>query len=64
MELTFRASLPPIQSAIKLDGQGGARIQLDVPEEDKGAVLVLSTMTERVFVVRINDEWEREAQDA
>lgn len=32
----FVASIPPIQSAIKIDGQGGARIQLDVPENEMG----------------------------
>lgn len=30
----FRASFPPIQSAIKIAGDGGARIQLDIPESD------------------------------
>lgn len=30
----FICSYPPIQSAIKLDGQGGARIQLDIPESE------------------------------
>jgi hypothetical protein len=32
----FLCSYPPIQSAIKLDGQGGARIQLDIPESEIG----------------------------
>lgn len=35
-EIEFLASFPPIQSAIKIDGQGGARIQLDVPESEMG----------------------------
>ena len=40
--ITFRASLPPIQSAISLDGNGdGARIKLDVPACDVGAILLL-----------------------
>ena len=40
--LTFTASLPPIQSAISLDGMGdGARIKLDVPATDVGTVLLL-----------------------
>ena len=30
----FLASFPPIQSAIKLDGRDGARIQLDIPETE------------------------------
>ena len=32
--VTFRATFPAIQSAIKIGGDGGARIQLDVPESD------------------------------
>ena len=32
--VTFKASYPAIQSAIKVDGQGGARIQLDIPESE------------------------------
>jgi hypothetical protein len=35
-EVKFLASFPPIQSAIKIDGQGGARIQLDIPEIEMG----------------------------
>jgi hypothetical protein len=34
--IEFLASFPPIQSAIKIDGQGGARIQLDIPESEMG----------------------------
>lgn len=32
--VTFKCSFPQIQSAIKLDGAGGARIQLDIPESE------------------------------
>lgn len=40
--ITFLASLPPIQSAISLDGNGdGARIKLDIPRGDADAVLLL-----------------------
>lgn len=40
--VTFTASLPPIQSAISMDGNGdGARIKLDIPRSDAGAVLLL-----------------------
>jgi hypothetical protein len=41
-EIKFIASLPPIQSAISLDGNGdGARIKLDIPRSDIQAVLNL-----------------------
>lgn len=40
--VTFTAALPPIQSAISMDGMGdGARIKLDIPRSDAGAVLLL-----------------------
>lgn len=32
-KIVFVATFPPIQAAIKIDGQGGARFQMDVPEE-------------------------------
>jgi len=32
MKIEFMASLPPIQSAVKIDGSdGNARVQLDIP---------------------------------
>lgn len=40
--IEFTASLPPIQSAISMDGNGdGARVKLDVPASDMAAVLLL-----------------------
>lgn len=36
--VTFQASFPAIQSAIKVDGAGGARIQLDIPETEMPAI--------------------------
>ena len=39
-KIEFMASLPPIQSAVKIDGQdGGARIQLDVPASELPEVI-------------------------
>ena len=38
--VSFIASLPPIQGAIRFDGQGdGGRIQLDVSRDGLGALL-------------------------
>ncbi len=35
MRIEFQASLPPIQSAVKIDGsEGNARVQLDVPASE------------------------------
>mgnify|MGYP001558850703 CR=1 FL=1 len=40
--VSFTASLPPIQSAISVDGLGdGARIKLDVPRSAMGQILRL-----------------------
>jgi hypothetical protein len=33
-QAVFAASFPPIQSAIKFDGLGSSRFQLDVPESE------------------------------
>ena len=40
--ISFLASLPAIQSAISIDGRGeGARIKIDLPATEVGAVLLL-----------------------
>lgn len=40
-EARFKASLPSVLAAIKVSGDGGTRIQLDVPEIDDHEVLKL-----------------------
>jgi hypothetical protein len=56
-KISFTASLPPIQSAINLDGQGdGARIKLDVPRSDIAAVLRLQQCAGQSFRVTIEVE--------
>jgi hypothetical protein len=60
MEIKFTASLPPIQSAILLDGNGdGARIKLDIPRSDIEAVLKLQGFSGKTFMVTIEavDKW-------
>ena len=32
--VTFKASIPPMETAIKIHGEGGARVQLDIAEDD------------------------------
>lgn len=55
--IIFNASLPPIQSAISLDGNGdGARVKLDIPRSDIEAVLVLQGLSEQSFKVTIESE--------
>ena len=44
---TFEATLPPILSAVKVSGDGGLRIQLDVPQTDEADALKLLLWRER-----------------
>lgn len=37
--VTFRASIPPSETAIKIHGEGGARVILDIAESDLLAFL-------------------------
>ena len=54
---TFRAAFPSIQSAIRFSGDGnGARIQLDIPEEELPTAIRLLAWRERVLVVTIRPE--------
>lgn len=38
---TFSATLPPILSAVRISGDGGCRIMLDVPESEMGEAVKL-----------------------
>ena len=57
----FQATLPPILSAVKVSGDGGLRIQLDVPQTDEADALKLLLWRERVL--RITVEPIGEGQD-
>ena len=53
-KIQFVASLPPIQSAINIDGTGnGARIKLDIPASEMLQVIQLQTMIGSAFKVTI-----------
>lgn len=54
---TFRASIPPSETAIKIHGQEGARIMLDIAEDDLGAFLSMLPMRNRVLRVTV-EEWD------
>lgn len=54
-EIKFIASLPPIMSAIALDGNGdGARIKLDISRQYAQEVLKLQGLSGQSFEVTIN----------
>ena len=50
--IRFTASLPDIQSAISVGGDG-ARVKLDVPESDLAQVLRLVLLKGQAFVVTV-----------
>jgi hypothetical protein len=53
-QVTFLASFPAIQSAIKLDGREGARIQLEIPESEVGNFISVLMWKGEVFQVTIS----------
>lgn len=57
MIVTFLASFPPIQSAIKV-GQDGMRIQLDIPESEMGNAIELLAMRDQVLRVTLEVQEE------
>jgi len=61
--IRFLAAFPPIQSAIKVTGDGGGmRIQLDIPESEMAQAAYLLTMRETVLEVTIKPSDERQKQ--
>ena len=49
--MTFPATIPPMETAIKIHGEGGARIMLDVAEINLGAFLpAVAFRTKRISV--------------
>ena len=53
---TFRATLPPILSAIRMAGDGGMRVMFDVPETDLGEATKLLMWRGKVMQVTIEPE--------
>lgn len=52
--ITFKASFPPIQTAIKITGSGdGMRFQMDVPESEMAEAIKLLLMREAVLEVTV-----------
>lgn len=55
-KIQFTASLPPIQSAIKIGGDGASRIQLDVPSIEIANVVKLVMAAGKTVKVTIEIE--------
>ena len=60
-KITFLASFPAIQSAIKIDGSGGMRIALDIPESEMAEAIKLTLF--RQVVIRVTVEPNEQAQE-
>ena len=54
--VSFLASIPPIQSAIKIGGDGSMRIQLDVPKSEAASAVPMLALTGCVLRVSIEVE--------
>jgi hypothetical protein len=54
--LTFLASIAPLQSAITIASDGGARVKIDIPEDELPAIARLLLMRGRVLRITIEPE--------
>lgn len=59
-EVRFRAVFPSTQSALRFHGDGGLRIQLDIPESEVSGTVALLAWRQRVLVVTVRPEREGE----
>ena len=55
-EARFVASFPSIQSAIKIAGDGGMRIQLDIPESHVAQALAIMAWRDSLLEVTIKPQ--------
>jgi len=51
--ITFNASIPPLETAIKIHGEGGARMMLDIAESDLAGFLPALVMRGRRLLVTL-----------
>lgn len=52
--ITFEATIPPLQSAIQVDGAGGCRVKIDIPETELPAIARLLLMRGRVLTITVS----------
>ncbi len=53
--VSFPATIPPMETAIKIHGEGGARMMLDIAESDLGAFLPALVMRGRRLKVTLEE---------
>ena len=63
-QATFRASFPPILSAIRMAGDGGMRVMFDIPESDMPEALKLLMWKGAVLRVTVGPESSGEQSDS
>ncbi len=54
--LTFLASIAPLQSAITIASDGGARVKIDIPEDEMPAIMRLTMMRGRVLKITVEPD--------
>ena len=54
--VSFPATIPPMETAIKIHGEGGARLQLDIAESDMGAFLPALVMRMKRLKVTLEED--------
>lgn len=61
LKFSFVASLPAIQSAIKIDGSGdGARIQIEIPGTELEAIIKMQVLCGKSFKVTVEETEDAE----
>ena len=53
--VTFPATIPPMETAIKIHGEGGARLILDIAESDLGAFVPALALRQRRLTVTLTE---------
>lgn len=65
LKFSFIASLPAIQSAIKIDGSGdGARITLDVPGSELESIIKMQILCGKAFRVTIEETDDKDIKES
>jgi hypothetical protein len=54
-QVSFPATIPPTETAIKIHGEGGARMILDIAESDLGAFLPALIMRGKQLQVTLEE---------
>lgn len=52
-KLTFLASIAPLQSAITIASDGGARVKIDIPDDEMPAIMRLTLLRGRTLKITI-----------